>query len=128
MKFMKRLFVIVLVLFLGGGSLTWASTVEESASFMKNPELNLKIDLGDISGKTDTDLEQEIAHYFESMIPIDVADLQCKVTVSGEISVGSMSFKIEVEVSGDCATIARNGRSIATMVLNEVKSEIKKIF
>lgn len=120
--------VMVLVLLMGGGSFSWANSMKDTGYPMENSELSLRIDLGDISEKSAIDLEQEIALYFESMIPLDQVDLQCKVTVSGEISVGSMSFKIEVEVSGDCATIARSGRSIATMVLNEVKSEIKKIF
>ncbi|HZH54213.1 MAG TPA: hypothetical protein VFD72_01050 [Sphingobacteriaceae bacterium] len=125
---MKRLFVLTLVLLMGLGSFSWANTVVESDDLMNNPELSFQINLGDIGDKSEVELEHEIAHYLESVIPLDQADLQCKVTVTGELNVGSVSLKISVEVSGDCATMAKSGRTIATMVLNEVKNEIKKIF
>lgn len=89
-------------------------------------ELYFQFDLGDLSDMDQAMIESEISALFDAELLASYADLQCKVKVSGQVSIGVAKVTIEVEVSGSCAEISAQGKLIANMVLQAVKSELQK--
>src|SRR5690606_2042914 len=56
-----------------------------------------------------------------------VKTINCKVSVSGKVSLGAVaSVNITVEVSGPCDEIRKQGTALAKQVLNEISEALKR--
>jgi hypothetical protein len=82
-----------------------------------------EINLGDVTHMTKKEINSRINSFLEKTVkPLSNVELTCTVKVSGEISIGGAKFAVSVEVSGPCSEIAKSGRMIANMVLDQIKS------
>lgn len=83
------------------------------------------LDLGDLSGRSEADIEVLVRGFIEEHLSLVPADLNCKVSVTGKVTVGVASIDITVEVSGPCSQVRAQGRQIANQVLSELKQALK---
>lgn len=118
-----------LLVFLFASQLGMASSVNNTSVVQTKPSLSYNLDLGDI---TDMDFDQvslKIDEFLKTSLPTspEAQELTCSVTVEGTLSAKFVELKISVTVSGPCSEVVKAGKTIATMVLNEVKSELSKI-
>lgn len=86
----------------------------------------LSIDLGDLTNKSEAGISKEISDFLDAGLTRIDADLQCKVHVTGKVTVGLATVEIKVEVSGSCAEMKKQGAQIANEVLAEIKKALKR--
>lgn len=123
----KFLFLIVAILVT---SITNLSAKEGLASknplpVVKSDEIVLKLDLGKMTDMSSSEIQKRIYEFIEKNIS-KTSELTCTVTVTGTVDVGIAEFEISVSVSGPCAEVAKEGKNIATRILNEITDTIKK--
>lgn len=129
---MKRVFVFALAFMFSLGSI-WTVKGNEllkvepmvSIDMGHQQELVFALDLGDMSHKSDTEISKEISDFLHTGLSGIEAELNCKVSVKGKVSVGLASIEITVEVSGPCSEIRSSGTQIAHQILAEVKRAIQ---
>lgn len=130
---MKRVFVLAFSLLIGLGSALSANATHRmelttlTEVNIDHQEVFLSLDIGDMTSKTETEISKEISEFLERGLADVEADLTCKVSVKGRVSVGLASLEITVEVSGPCSEISAQGTQIANQILNEVKRAIQAI-
>lgn len=101
---------------------------ESTNSTFKNlysEEIILKLDLGDLTNKSENQIKSEIEKFIIKNLQFADAELQCKVEVTGTINVMGQSISISVEVSGPCSEIVKSGTQIANQILEAVKKALK---
>jgi len=123
---MKNLLLTVAFIFVGSFAFANSSlnslTLLETCSFN---EIELNLDLGDLTNKTETEINNEIKEFLTRNLNSFDEELNCKVSVTGTVNVGVGSVKITVEVSGPCSEIRKSGTEIANMILAEIKKALK---
>ena len=102
-----------------------AINLENSDIISISNEVELTLDLGDLTNKTEKEINKEIESFINKNLKSVDDELKCKVTVKGKIDVGVGSVEISVEVSGPCSEIKEKGTEIANMILDAVKEAMK---
>lgn len=121
---MKNVFFAVVFVLVG--TFANANMKSETLSEINNlSEIELKLDLGDLTNKSNSQINDEIGGFINSNLNSVDEELQCKVTVTGSLSVGVSTVEIAVEVSGPCSEIRKSGTAIANMILDAVKRAVK---
>lgn len=98
---------------------------KEAYTSIHSDEIELTLDLGDLTNKSQEEINQSISNLISKNLKSVDAELQCTVTVKGSINVEVDPVKISVEVSGPCSEIKEKGTEIANMILDEVKKAIE---
>lgn len=127
---MKKLIMpslVSLLLLFSVGSFNSLSAATPSST-IKGEEMELKLDLGNITNKSQKEIEQMIHSFIDKNLKGVPTELQCKVSVSGKVDVGVAEFEITVEVSGPCSEVRAKGKQIANQLLNDVIDAIKDAF
>jgi len=83
------------------------------------------IHLGNITGMSLNEIEAKV---LEAIGEQALTDLNCSVTVKGELDLGFITFEISVTVSGPCAEVQKSGRKIALDLLQQVKAYLEEVF
>jgi len=126
---MKKIYSLIFAILLISTATLRAKTQvhQTTVSFLnKTDQLDLKLDLGDLSKMSQKDIDVKINKFITENVPKN-AVLQCSVTVKGTVSVGVATVEISVTVSGTCDEIAKAGSQIANQVLNAVKKAYSQI-
>jgi len=126
---MKRLFVFAFVLWMGLGSALSVNATENKALPMEKlaqQELLFALDMGDLINKSDATISSEISSFLDAALTGVEAELNCKVSVKGKVSIGVATVEITVEVNGPCSEIKSQGTQIANQVLSEVKMALQR--
>ncbi|RZK25772.1 MAG: hypothetical protein EOO43_04640 [Flavobacterium sp.] len=89
-------------------------------------EINLKLDLGDVTKMSEADIESKITKFLRN-IPRNV-ELQCSLTLKASVDVGVADIEIEITVSGPCSEMATKGKKLANDFMNQVKDAVKQAF
>src|SRR5690554_777353 len=63
------------------------------------------LDLGDLSDQSADEINQTVFDFIETHLSALPAELNCKVSVTGKVTVGVASLNITVEVSGPCSKV-----------------------
>src|SRR5690554_4707662 len=123
-RLMKHVGLLVALMFWMGG-FTFAGsdlrTVADSFPDRIQEETTwaFAIDLGDVTERSEADIEADIREFLDTHLSTVPAELNCKVSVTGKVSVGVASINITVEVSGPCSKVRSQGKAIAKQVLSE---------
>lgn len=129
---MKRtvlgVFVVMGALTLMGGPLFGSGLGEivDAQSEKLESKFVLDVDLGDLDDQSDQDIESEIQSKLDAHLSMLPLDLNCKVSVKGTINVGVASVDINVEVSGPCDKIRKQGTALARQVLSEISQALRR--
>lgn len=83
------------------------------------------MDMGDLTDRSETSIEDEISQFFENYVVVASAELDCKVSVTGKVNIGVASVDITVEVSGPCSKVRTQGKAIAKQVLSELQRALR---
>jgi hypothetical protein len=123
---MKNVFFALAFVLIGATVFATSNTikVENSGIVSISNEIELTLDLGDLTNKSKEQINKAIENFISKNLKSVNPELQCKVTVTGSINVGVSSFEISVEVSGPCSEIRQSGTEIANMVLDAVKKAL----
>lgn len=116
---MKRILYIVAVFMFAAVGVAQGA----AKSTQKGSDINLVLDLGDLSNVTLGELESRIEKLIVDRIPS--VQLTCTITVKGSVNVGIAEFEIEVSVSGPCDEVAKSGKKLASNILGQVTSMLK---
>lgn len=94
------------------------------------PEISISTDLGNITNMSAKELDEkmdvlEIGNFESDVMEVleTQGELQCTVTVTGSVGVGSNTLQVSVSVSGDCSKV----KAEATKQLQSLKKEASKL-
>ena len=92
----------------------------------KSDGVKIVIDLGKVTSR-DQITEARINDVLSEMLKAyaDRSELECSVTVKGEVSVGLVSVEISVTVSGPCSEVRAQAGAIANQLMDAVKDALK---
>jgi hypothetical protein len=90
-------------------------------------EINLKLDLGNVTHMTEQEIKAEINNFLTKSIPTN-SELQCSLTLKASVDVGVAEIEIEITVSGPCSEMASKGKKIANEFMSQVKEAVKQAF
>ena len=126
---MKKLLIMLFVVLFTSITGVSAKSLQNEPVYLvlKTDEIKLKLDLGNITNSSSKEITERINQFFSKSFPKN-AELTCSVSVKGSINVGFGEISIEVTVSGPCSEIKKEGKKIATQLLNEIKSYIGDAF
>lgn len=114
------MFVITISSF-GTVSVPNANKIENRSDLAK-----FELNLGDVTNMSEKEINFKINSFFEKTVnPVTSKELNCTVKVTGTINAGVGKVEISVEVTGPCSEIAKSGKMIAKMVLDQVKNALK---
>jgi len=126
---MNKIILLLVALFVvstSGFALTGSKTADLSQK-TASPVINIKIDLGDITNLTQSEVAALIDKNLESCIP-DLPVLQCSVTVGATLNIGVFDFNISVTVSGDCSEVRNYGLQLARQIVADIKEQLENYF
>ena len=103
------------------------SQVVSRVSVKNTDEINLKIDLGNVTNMSNMEIESKINKFLAKNIPNN-SELQCSLTLKASVDVGVAEVEIEITVSGPCSEMATKGKKIANDFMNQVKEAVKNAF
>lgn len=127
---MKKVFILALLVSLSalGFARNDVHTSVNSAGIDKLDKIQLRLDLGDLTNKSDAEIIKIVDSFVKNALQGVGNELQCSVSVTGSVSVGVVEFAVTVEVSGPCSEVKAKGKEIALYILSEVKKLIKENF
>ena len=125
---MKNVFFVLAFMLVGATVFANSNTIKFNNSDIVSisNEIELTLDLGDLTNKSQKEINKEISNFISKNLKSVDDELQCKVTVTGSINVGVGSVEISVEVSGPCSEIKESGTEIANMILDAVKEAMQQ--
>ncbi|EGV42987.1 hypothetical protein BZARG_1699 [Bizionia argentinensis JUB59] len=95
-----------------------------STEIVSSNEIELTLNLGDITNKSVTEINQEVQDFIITNLKSVDALLDCTITVTGSVNVGVASVEISVAVSGSCGEVMVKGAEIANIVLEKIKNAL----
>jgi hypothetical protein len=103
------------------------SQVFSKVSVKNTDEINLKINLGNVTNRSEVEIESAINKFLTKNIPSN-SELQCSLTLKASVDVGVAEVEIEITVSGPCSEMATKGKKFANDFMNQVKDAVKAAF
>jgi hypothetical protein len=100
-------------------------TLKLEKTKISNDQINLKLDLGDITNIGQEKIENTINEFINHGLNEVAGELQCSIRIQAEVSIGVISFTIEVEVSGNCSDVRKYGKALANQIIEEVQAELR---
>lgn len=101
--------------------------VVSMVSVANKDEINLKLDLGNVTNISDKEIKSKINNFLTKNIPAN-SELECSLTLKASIDVGVAEVEIEITVSGPCSEMALKGKKIANDFMVQVTEAVKKAF
>ncbi len=99
--------------------------VVSMVSVANTDEINLKLDLGNVTNISDKEIKSKINNFLTKNIPAN-SELECSLTLKASIDVGVA--EVEITVSGPCSEMALKGKKIANDFMVQVTEAVKKAF
>lgn len=126
---MKKILIMLIAVLVTSITNTSAKNSQNiSLVFAKNTdEINLKLDLGNVTNLSEKEIKSKIYTFLDKNIPSN-SELQCSLTLKASVDVGVAEIEIEITVSGPCSEMATKGKKIANDFMNEVKKAVKDAF
>ena len=124
----KILIMLVAVLFTSIASVSAKnSRVVAKVSVKNTDEINLKLNLGNVTNMSQAEIESKVSKFLTKNIRTS-SELQCSLTLKASVDVGVAEVEIEVTVSGPCSEMATKGKKLANDFMNQVKEAVKSAF
>lgn len=126
---MKKIVIMLIAVIMT--SITSASAKNShnalAVSVKNTDEINLKLNLGNVTHMTEKEMKSEINDFLTKNIPAN-SELQCSLTLKASVDVGVAEIEIEITVSGPCSEMATKGKKIANEFMSQVKEAVKQAF
>jgi len=96
-------------------------------SVKNTDEINLRLDLGNVTNRSATEIESTIGEFLTKSIAVN-SQLECSLTLKASVDVGVAEIEIEITVSGPCSEMATKGKQMANEFMKQVKDAVKSAF
>ncbi|MEJ5993688.1 hypothetical protein WG904_04580 [Pedobacter sp. Du54] len=96
-------------------------------SVKNNGEINLTLNLGNVTNMSEREIESKIHKFLTRNIPVK-SELECSLTLKASVDVGVAEVEIEITVSGPCSEMALKGKKLANDFMKQVKDAVKQAF